>query len=148
MVTHNLKSKFRFKFGVCVDQIKNCKITNKLITDYLKVIRKSIQGSIPRTIVHLLVNAIGDQVGSELLKRVYKPAGNYDELLQRINSTLKLELFDHQKTEVSKRHQKLEEISPESGIAQRRQIFVLRNGDGCGETRGTSTTFSPKQHSN
>lgn len=51
---------------------ENCRILEKLVTDYYNIVRKTIQDTVPKTIMHFLVNVVKDQVDSELLLHVYK----------------------------------------------------------------------------
>lgn len=55
----------------------------RLIRSYFLIVRKNIQDSIPKAIMHFLVNHIKDHLQSELVAALYKaPAHEHDELLE------------------------------------------------------------------
>jgi hypothetical protein len=47
---------------------RDCKIIEQLIKSYFFIVRKSIQDSIPKAIMHFLVNYVQDNLQSELVK--------------------------------------------------------------------------------
>ena len=58
-------------------------ILEKLIRSYFLIVRKSIQDSVPKAIMHFLVNYVKDQLQSELVASLYKISTHeHDELLE------------------------------------------------------------------
>ena len=54
----------------------------RLIRSYFLIVRKNIQDSVPKAIMHFLVNFVQDQLQSELVALLYKTSANeHDELL-------------------------------------------------------------------
>lgn len=51
---------------------KDCDVIERLIKSYFFIIRKSIQDSVPKAIMHFLVNFVKDNVQSELVTHLYK----------------------------------------------------------------------------
>lgn len=51
---------------------KDCDVIERLIKSYFYIIRKSIQDSVPKAIMHFLVNFVKDNVQSELVTHLYK----------------------------------------------------------------------------
>lgn len=51
---------------------KDCDVIERLIKSYFYIIRKSIQDSVPKAIMHFLVNYVKDNVQSELVTHLYK----------------------------------------------------------------------------
>lgn len=52
----------------------------RLIRSYFIIIRKSIQDSVPKAIMHFLVNDVKDNLQSELVASLYKTSKNDDAL--------------------------------------------------------------------
>ena len=48
------------------------RISEKLIKSYFMIVRKNIQDSVPKAIMHFLVNYIKDNLQSELVSQLYK----------------------------------------------------------------------------
>ncbi|CAF3694633.1 unnamed protein product [Rotaria sordida] len=60
----------------------DCEVIERLIRSYFLIVRKNIQDSIPKAIMHFLVNFVKDQLQSELVALLYKTSVNeHDELL-------------------------------------------------------------------
>jgi len=59
---------------------RDCRIIEKLIKSYFVIVRKSIQDSVPKAIMHFLVNYVQDNLQSELVTHLYKQDG-LDDLL-------------------------------------------------------------------
>ena len=59
----------------------DCELIEKLITSYFLIVRKSIQDSVPKAVMHCLVNHVKDELQSELVSELYK-AEAYDELME------------------------------------------------------------------
>lgn len=51
---------------------KDCDVIERLIKSYFYIIRKSIQDSVPKAVMHFLVNYVKDNVQSELVTHLYK----------------------------------------------------------------------------
>lgn len=51
---------------------RDCDVIERLIKSYFYIIRKSIQDSVPKAIMHFLVNFVNDNVQSELVTHLYK----------------------------------------------------------------------------
>lgn len=49
-----------------------CDLIKKLIKSYFMIVRKNIQDSVPKAIMHFLVNFIKDNLQSELVRQLYK----------------------------------------------------------------------------
>lgn len=54
------------EFFVC------CLFSERLIKSYFYIVRKSIQDSVPKAIMHFLVNFVKDNLQSELVTHLYK----------------------------------------------------------------------------
>ncbi|VDP09806.1 unnamed protein product [Heligmosomoides polygyrus] len=50
---------------------KDCLIIERLIRKYFMIVRKNVQDSVPKAIMHFLVNY--DNLQSELVRQLYKP---------------------------------------------------------------------------
>ncbi|XP_065201827.1 dynamin-1-like protein [Planococcus citri] len=59
---------------------RDCDVIERLIKSYFYIVRKSIQDSIPKAVMHFLVNFIKDNLQSELVTHLYK-SERADELL-------------------------------------------------------------------
>ena len=59
----------------------DCELIEKLITSYFLIVRKSIQDSIPKAVMHCLVNYVKEEIQSELVSELYKTEA-YDELME------------------------------------------------------------------
>lgn len=59
---------------------RDCEIIERLIKSYFLIIRKNIQDSIPKAIMHFLVNDVKDNLQSELVSSLYKTAKDDDVL--------------------------------------------------------------------
>ncbi|KAJ7338321.1 hypothetical protein JRQ81_011290 [Phrynocephalus forsythii] len=51
---------------------RDCEVIRRLVESYFLIVRKSIQDSIPKTIMHFLVNYVKDHLQSELVGQLYK----------------------------------------------------------------------------
>ncbi|CAF3703427.1 unnamed protein product [Rotaria sp. Silwood1] len=61
---------------------RDCEVIERLIRSYFLIVRKNIQDSVPKAIMHFLVNSVKDQLQSELVALLYKTSVNeHDELL-------------------------------------------------------------------
>ncbi|KAL1491637.1 hypothetical protein ABEB36_012206 [Hypothenemus hampei] len=58
----------------------DCEIIERLINSYFYIVRKSIQDTVPKAVMHFLVNYVKDNLQSELVTCLYK-ADNADQLL-------------------------------------------------------------------
>lgn len=59
---------------------KDCDVIERLIKSYFYIVRKSIQDSVPKAIMHFLVNFVKDNLQSELVTHLYK-SDRAEELL-------------------------------------------------------------------
>ncbi|CAF1347667.1 unnamed protein product [Rotaria magnacalcarata] len=61
---------------------RDCEVIERLIRSYFLIVRKNIQDSVPKAVMHFLVNFVKDQLQSELVALLYKATANeHDELL-------------------------------------------------------------------
>lgn len=51
---------------------RDCEIIERLIRSYFYIVRKSIQDSVPKAVMHFLVNYVKDNLQSELVTHLYK----------------------------------------------------------------------------
>ncbi|XP_074133534.1 dynamin-1-like protein [Sminthopsis crassicaudata] len=51
---------------------QDCEIIHRLIRSYFLIVRKNIQDSVPKTVMHFLVNYVKEHLQSELVGRLYK----------------------------------------------------------------------------
>jgi dynamin 1-like protein len=59
---------------------RDCEVIERLIRSYFLIVRKNIQDSVPKSIMHFLVNEVKDNLQSELVAALYKTSTN-DEVL-------------------------------------------------------------------
>lgn len=59
---------------------RDCEVIERLIKSYFLIIRKNIQDSVPKAIMHFLVNDAKDNLQSELVANLYKTS--QDEVLE------------------------------------------------------------------
>lgn len=59
----------------------DCRVIERLIRSYFLIIRKNIQDTVPKAIMHFLVNHVKDNLQSELVTHLYKN-DQYEYLLQ------------------------------------------------------------------
>ena len=59
---------------------RDCEVIERLIKSYFLIIRKNIQDTVPKAIMHFLVNYVKDNLQSELVTHLYKHT-QFDELL-------------------------------------------------------------------
>ncbi|XP_054710135.1 dynamin-1-like protein [Uloborus diversus] len=60
---------------------KDCELIERLIHSYFMIVRKNIQDSVPKAVMHFLVNYVRDNLQSELVTHLYKH-DNFSTLLQ------------------------------------------------------------------
>lgn len=51
---------------------RDCEVIQRLIKCYFLIVRKSIQDSVPKTVMHFLVNFVKEHLQSELVGQLYK----------------------------------------------------------------------------
>eukprot|EP00088_Acartia_fossae_P032522 TRINITY_DN33296_c0_g1_i10.p1 TRINITY_DN33296_c0_g1~~TRINITY_DN33296_c0_g1_i10.p1 ORF type:complete len:760 (-),score=185.56 TRINITY_DN33296_c0_g1_i10:935-3214(-) len=51
---------------------RDCEVIERLIKSYFYIVRKSIQDSVPKAVMHFLVNFVKDNLQSELVSSLYK----------------------------------------------------------------------------
>ncbi|XP_071439265.1 dynamin-1-like protein [Hetaerina americana] len=66
---------------------RDCDVIERLIKSYFYIVRKSIQDSVPKAVMHFLVNYVKDNLQSELVTHLYKP-DQLDELLYESEHTI------------------------------------------------------------
>lgn len=54
------------------EELIDLHFTERLIKSYFYIVRKSIQDSVPKAIMHFLVNYVKDNLQSELVTHLYK----------------------------------------------------------------------------
>ena len=59
----------------------DCELIEKLITSYFLIVRKSVQDSVPKAVMHCLVNYVKEDIQSRLVSELYR-ADAYDELME------------------------------------------------------------------
>ncbi|KAF3859545.1 hypothetical protein F7725_021944 [Dissostichus mawsoni] len=59
---------------------RDCEVIERLIKSYFLIVRKNIQDSVPKAVMHFLVNHVKDSLQSELVGQLYK-LGLLNELL-------------------------------------------------------------------
>nr|XP_023688465.1 dynamin-1-like protein [Paramormyrops kingsleyae] len=59
---------------------RDCEVIERLIKSYFLIVRKNIQDSVPKAVMHFLVNYVKDNLQSELVGQLYK-SGLLDDLL-------------------------------------------------------------------
>ena len=69
-------------------QLFDCELIEKLITSYFLIVRKSVQDSVPKAVMHCLVNHVRDKLQSELISQLYKTE-SFDELMEESIDTMK-----------------------------------------------------------
>ncbi|CDW52841.1 dynamin 1 protein [Trichuris trichiura] len=60
---------------------RDCRIIERLVQSYFAIVRTQVQDTIPKTIMHFLVNHVKDNLQSELVKQLYHPE-MLDDLLE------------------------------------------------------------------
>ncbi|XP_018603133.1 dynamin-1-like protein isoform X1 [Scleropages formosus] len=53
---------------------RDCEVIERLIKSYFLIVRKNIQDSVPKAVMHFLVNYVKDSLQSELVGQLYKSA--------------------------------------------------------------------------
>ncbi|XP_050528544.1 dynamin-1-like protein [Daktulosphaira vitifoliae] len=61
-------------------ELRDCDVIERLIKSYFYIVRKSIQDSVPKAIMHFLVNFVKNNLQSELVTHLYK-SESVEELL-------------------------------------------------------------------
>ena len=54
-------------------QAFDCELIEKLISSYFLIVRKSVQDSVPKAVMHCLVNFVQEKLQSELVSELYRP---------------------------------------------------------------------------
>ncbi|CAK9290925.1 unnamed protein product [Gordionus sp. m RMFG-2023] len=60
---------------------RDCEIIERLIKVYFLIVRKNIQDTVPKAIMHFLVNFVKDNLQSQLVSKLYKNC-EYEILLE------------------------------------------------------------------
>eukprot|EP00658_Telonema_sp_P-2_P035300 TRINITY_DN2569_c0_g1_i15.p1 TRINITY_DN2569_c0_g1~~TRINITY_DN2569_c0_g1_i15.p1 ORF type:complete len:722 (+),score=216.66 TRINITY_DN2569_c0_g1_i15:286-2451(+) len=61
------------------DDVKKMILMKRMVVDYISIVTKTVQDSVPKCIMHLMVNDVANNVQDELLKRLYN-----DSLLETL----------------------------------------------------------------
>ncbi|KAM3867957.1 dynamin-1-like protein isoform 2-T2 [Diretmus argenteus] len=61
---------------------RDCEVIQRLIKCYFLIVRKSIQDSVPKTVMHFLVNFVKERLQSELVGQLYKQPLLQDLLIE------------------------------------------------------------------
>ncbi|XP_060928037.1 dynamin-1-like protein isoform X2 [Limanda limanda] len=61
---------------------RDCEVIQRLINCYFLIVRKSIQDSVPKTVMHFLVNFVKEHLQSELVGQLYKQTLLEDLLIE------------------------------------------------------------------
>ncbi|XP_053277636.1 dynamin-1-like protein isoform X3 [Pleuronectes platessa] len=61
---------------------RDCEVIQRLINCYFLIVRKSIQDSVPKTVMHFLVNFVKEHLQSELVGQLYKQTLLQDLLIE------------------------------------------------------------------
>ncbi|KAL1415455.1 hypothetical protein MTO96_006804 [Rhipicephalus appendiculatus] len=64
---------------------RDCEVIERLIRSYFLIVRKNIQDSVPKAIMHFLVNYVKDNLQSELVTHLYKH-DCFNQLLGRVRA--------------------------------------------------------------
>ena len=59
----------------------DCELIEKLVTSYFLIVRKSIQDSVPKAVMHCLVNFVKEELQSQLVGELYRTE-SYDLLME------------------------------------------------------------------
>ncbi|KAK5871559.1 hypothetical protein PBY51_004436 [Eleginops maclovinus] len=65
-----------------VKEQRDCEVISRLIKSYFLIVRKSIQDSVPKTVMHFLVNFVKEHLQSELVGQLYKQPLLQDLLIE------------------------------------------------------------------
>jgi len=60
---------------------RDCQVIERLISSYFLIVRKNIQDSVPKAVMHFLVNFVKDELQSELVSSLYRATNNEHETL-------------------------------------------------------------------
>uniref|UniRef100_A0A6Q2Y4K4 Interferon-induced GTP-binding protein Mx n=1 Tax=Esox lucius TaxID=8010 RepID=A0A6Q2Y4K4_ESOLU len=83
---------------------RDCEVIQRLIKCYFLIVRKSIQDSVPKTVMHFLVNFVKERLQSELVGQLYK-----QNLLQGL--LIESQDIAQQRTEVAQMLEALQKAS-------------------------------------
>ena len=88
----------------------DCELIEKLITSYFLIVRKSIQDSVPKAVMHCLVNFVRDKLQSELVSELYKREA-YDELMEEsVDTIARRHEIEEMVSALQKAHEILNEV--------------------------------------
>ena len=79
-------------------ELDDCKLIERLLKSYYQIVRKNIQDTVPKSIMHFLVNHVKDNLQAELLRNLYQPEkldmllAESEQIIQRRQETA--EMFD------------------------------------------------------
>ncbi|KAJ7994208.1 hypothetical protein DPEC_G00263520 [Dallia pectoralis] len=99
---------------------RDCEVIQRLIKCYFLIVRKSIQDSVPKTVMHFLVNFVKERLQSELVGQLYK---------QNLLQGLLIESQDtaQQRTEVAQMLEALQKASNIISEIRETHLWLQRN---------------------
>ncbi|XP_061528161.1 dynamin-1-like protein isoform X1 [Phycodurus eques] len=83
---------------------RDCEVIQRLIKSYFLIVRKTIQDSVPKTVMHFLVNFVKEHLQSELVGQLYKQTLLQDLLIESQDTA-------QQRTEVAQMLQALKKAN-------------------------------------
>uniref|UniRef100_A0A3Q2ZK17 Dynamin-1-like protein n=1 Tax=Hippocampus comes TaxID=109280 RepID=A0A3Q2ZK17_HIPCM len=83
---------------------RDCEVIQRLIKSYFLIVRKTIQDSVPKTVMHFLVNYVKEHLQSELVGQLYKQTLLQDLLIESQDTA-------QQRTEVAQMLQALKKAN-------------------------------------
>ncbi|CAG0913982.1 unnamed protein product [Notodromas monacha] len=85
---------------------RDCDVIERLIKSYFYIVRKSINDSVPKAIMHFLVNYVKDNLQSELVSQLYKP----EQIADLLQESPHIAQRRHEAAEMLKALQRASEI--------------------------------------
>ena len=103
----------------------DCELIEKLIASYFLIVRKSIQDTVPKAVMHCLVNHVTEKVQSELVSELYRTEA-YDELMEE-----SIETTERRKevSEMVKALQKASAILNEINLNRTLSVTLIMNAN-------------------
>uniref|UniRef100_A0A8C2Q9J0 Dynamin-1-like protein n=1 Tax=Cyprinus carpio TaxID=7962 RepID=A0A8C2Q9J0_CYPCA len=105
---------------------RDCEVIQQLIKCYFLIVRKSIQDSVPKTVMHFLVNFVKEHLQSELVGQLYKQP-LLQELLIESQETAQQRTEVAQMLEVCLKYIKTLDLEE----SNKKKILVLELEPGC-----------------
>ncbi|KAJ8964631.1 hypothetical protein NQ314_004740 [Rhamnusium bicolor] len=119
----------------------DCEIIERLIKSYFYIVRKSIQDTVPKAVMHFLVNFVKDNLQSELVTHLYK-ADNADQLLDESEhiAQRRKEAGDMLKAEIRKLRSKTESC-PHFHASQESLLRAIGSSSSSFESSSSNDEF-------